>query len=104
MNQCVTDNGLPVYHRDYAIRMNYEFLEDVYADWFSEMAGGSSTSESGSEHSFHLHKSEFGYAGIEDSKSQEAATKLLEKKNNHPLMIMVRLKSEAFCKHLCRLT
>jgi len=90
MNRCVTDNGLPVYHIDYEIRMNYEFLEDIYADWFSGLLSGSGGgSEVDSVHSFHLDKSELGFAMIDGQQDKEWATKQLEKKSNHPLMVMV---------------
>lgn len=88
LNQCVTDNGLPVYHHDYKVTLNYEFLEDVYADWFA-LSGGSMGSETGSLHSVQLEKSELGFQMIDDETMKEEATKQLERKSSHPLMIMV---------------
>lgn len=84
----MTDNGLPAYHHDYKVNLNYEFLEDVYAEWFA-YTGGSMGSETGSLHSVQLEKSEFGFQMIDDETMKDEATKQLEKKSSHPLMIMV---------------
>jgi hypothetical protein len=68
--------------------MNYEFLEDVYADWYAS-TGGSMGSDSSSVQSFQLETSEFGFQMIDDETMKEEATKQLERKSYHPLMIMV---------------
>jgi hypothetical protein len=43
--RCMTDNKKNPEHRDYAVIFNYEFLDDVYANWSekgaSEVGSGS---------------------------------------------------------------
>ena len=88
-NRCVKDNGRRFDHPDYEITFYYEFLEDVYSDW-SEY-GDDAASETSSQISFSVddvpEENEFkriiGKAGVKEAVQQ------LEKKENHPLMIMV---------------
>ena len=89
-NRCVKDNNLHIEDEDYQITLYFEFLEDVYADW-SE-SGDGTASETSSQASFSMEdipeEEQFqkirGRAGVEEAITQ------LEKKTNHPLMIMVR--------------
>ena len=86
-NLCVKEDG----HRgdaDYEITLNYEFLEDIYSDW-SENNDGAAL-ETSSQMNFSMDDSlevdgckELGKAAVEKAVQQ------LERRENHPLMIMV---------------
>ena len=79
-NRCVKPNGYPVDHPQYAITLSYEFLDDVSLEW-----AGFNTAES-SDHDGH---------GVDavmykiKSALPENASKQVEIKSNHPLMLMV---------------
>ena len=68
----------PVNHLDYNITLNYEFLDDINAEWF----------EDDSDHT--------GDDGLEDivykikKALPENSTRQLQMKQNHPLILMVR--------------
>ncbi|XP_048577664.1 transient receptor potential cation channel subfamily A member 1 homolog [Nematostella vectensis] len=99
LNKCVTDNGLPLYHPEYKIDMNYEYLEDLYADWMDLNSSSMKGSETGSVSSFNIdRKSEYGYQMI-DEQNFEQVQKQLEWKSRHPLMIMVKRKREKLLSH-----
>ncbi|XP_067049297.1 transient receptor potential cation channel subfamily A member 1 homolog [Acropora muricata] len=98
-NRCVKDNGRRFDDADYEITLYYEFLEDIYSDW-SEY-GDDAASETSSQISLSMEdvaeEDEFtriiGKAGV------EKAVQELEKKENHPLMIMVQNKRELLLSH-----
>ena len=87
--RCVKDNGRRCDDAGYQITLYYEFLEDIYSDWSENGAG--TASETSSQISFSMQdtpekdecKRIRGKAGAEDAVQQ------LERKENHPLMIMV---------------
>ena len=85
-NRCVTDNGKHIDHPNYEVRLNYELLEDVYADWCS-IAG----SDAASMHSFQVDSVQdvTDDQRIIGEREEEKATRQLENKSNHPLMLMV---------------
>ena len=73
-------NGYPVDHPQYAITLSYEFLDDVSLEW-----AGFVTSEA-AEHE------ETGLDAVMykiKSALPENASKQVEIKSNHPLMLMV---------------
>ncbi len=89
-NRCVKDNGLHIDDEEYEITLYYEFLEDVYVDW-SDIGDGTA-SETSSVASFSMEdvtQSQEGFQRIRGKAAQSEAMAQLEKKENHPLMIMV---------------
>lgn len=88
-NRCVKDNGLHIEDEEYEITLYYEFLEDVYVDW-SDMGDGAA-SETSSVASFSMEdvSENEGFQRIRGKAGQSDAMAQLEKKENHPLMIMV---------------
>lgn len=70
----------PVNHLDYNITLNYEFLDDINAEWFE-----SDTAYTGDD-------------GLEDivykikKALPENSTRQLQMKHNHPLILMVRIR------------
>ena len=80
-NRCVKPNGLPVDHPQYAITLNYEFLDDVSLEWAGFLTPESSDHEGS------------GVDAVMDkikSALPENVSKQVEIKSNHPLMLMVR--------------
>ena len=79
--RCVKPNGLPVDHPQYAITLNYEFLDDVSLEWAGFLTPESSDHEGS------------GVDAVMDkikSALPENVSKQVEIKSNHPLMLMVR--------------
>ena len=79
-NRCVKSNGYPVDHPQYAITLSYEFLDDVSLEW-----AGFMTSET-------VEHEESGLDAVMykiKSALPENASKQVEIKSNHPLMLMV---------------
>lgn len=89
-NRCIKDNGLHPEDQNYQITLYYEFLEDVYADW-SDIGDGTA-SETSSQASFSMEEipEDEEFQRIRGKAALDEAIKQLEKKKNHPLMIMVR--------------
>ena len=82
-NRCVKPaNAYPVDHPQYAITLSYEFLDDVSLEW-----AGFLTSEAAD------HEGSGVDAVMYKIKSAlpENASKQVEIKSNHPLMLMVRI-------------
>jgi len=98
-NRCVKDNGRRFDDPDYEITLYYEFLEDIYSDWSEN--GDDAAWETSSQISLSMEdvaeEDEFkriiGRAGV------VKAVQELEKKENHPLMIMVENKRELLLSH-----
>ena len=71
----------PVNHLDYNITLNYEFLDDINAEWFED------------------DNDQIGDDGHEDivykikKALPENSTRQLQMKQNHPLILMVRLEN-----------
>ena len=81
-NRCVKSNGLPVDHPQYGITLSYEFLDDVSHEWDGFMTSETSDNEgSGVDTVMYKIKSAL----------PENASKQVEIKSNHPLMLMVRM-------------
>ena len=79
-NRCVKSNGYPVDHPQYAITLSYEFLDDLSLDW-----AGFMTSET-------VEHEESGLDAVMfkiKSALPENASKQLEIKSKHLLMLMV---------------
>ena len=88
----MTSNGRRIDDPDYQITLYFELLEDVYLDW-SENGDGtvseaSSVASSSSEDFPEEEEGEF--QRIQGDAAAETAVVQLEKKENHPLIIMVR--------------
>ena len=88
-NRCVKDNGLHIEDEEYQITLYYEFLEDVYVDWSDN--GDGAASETSSQVSFSMEdiSENDPFRKIRGKAAQSEAIAQLEKKNYHPLMIMV---------------
>ena len=87
-NLCVTEDG----HRgaaDYEITLNYEFLEDIYPDWSENNDGAASETSSQMNFSEDDSLEVDGCKRIHGKAGAEKAVQQLERKENHPLMIMV---------------
>ena len=83
-NRCVKSNGYPVDHAQYGITLSYEFLDDVSHEWAGFMTSETSDHEgSGVDTMMYKIKSAL----------PENASKQVEIKSNHPLMLMVRMKN-----------
>lgn len=81
-NRCVKSNGYPVDHPQYGITLSYEFLDDVSHEWAGFMRSDTSDHEgSGVDTVMYKIKSAL----------PENASKQVEIKSNHPLMLMVRI-------------
>lgn len=80
-NRCVKTNGLPVDHPQYAFTLSYEFLDDVSLEW-----AGFVTSQSADHEETGLDAVMYKIK----SALPENASKQVEIKSNHPLMLMVR--------------
>ena len=81
-NQCLKED-------DGQITLDYEFLEDIYSDWSEN--GDGAASETSNQMNFYMN----GIPKKDESKrirgkvGAEEAVQQLERKENHPLMIMV---------------
>lgn len=86
---CVKENDRRFDDPEYEITLDYEFLEDIYSDW-PEYADDAA-SETSNQMNFYMDcipkKDEYkGCCGIPGA---DKAVQQLERKENHPLMIMV---------------
>ncbi|XP_073254183.1 uncharacterized protein [Porites lutea] len=89
-NRCVKSNGYPVDHPQYAITLSYEFLDDVSLEW-----AGFMTSET-------VEHEESGLDAVMykiKSALPENASKQVEIKSNHPLMLMVTKERVKLLSH-----
>lgn len=98
-NRCIKDNDRQIEDEDYQITLYYEFLEDVYCDWSD--SGDGTASETSSQASFSMEDipEEEQYKKIRGKAAMAEAIEQLEKKQNHPLMIMVKNKREQLLSH-----
>jgi hypothetical protein len=69
----------PVSHLDYNITLNYEFLDDINAGWFEDDT--TNTGDDGHEDIVYKIKKAL----------PENSTRQLQTKQNHPLILMVRI-------------
>ena len=88
-NLCVKENGCRRDDADYEITLDYEFLEDIYSDWSEN--GDGAASETSSQMNFSMDDSPEvdGCKRIHGKAAVEKAVQHLERKENHPIMIMV---------------
>ena len=95
-NRCVKPNGYPVDHPQYAITLSYEFLDDVSLEW-----AGFVTSEAADHEETGLDAVMYKLK----SALPENASKQVEIKSNHPLMLMVskvhKLMERGVSKVIC---
>ena len=84
LNRCMVEvNGCHAENADYEIKFRFEFLDDVYLDW-SDSGDGAIWEPMEDVPG----KEEFQRTQVKHT--EEEAIAELEKKHNHPLMIMVR--------------
>jgi len=89
-NRCVKSNGYPVDHPQYAITLSYEFLDDVSLEWAGFVTSEASDhEESGLDAVMYKIKSAL----------PENASKQVEIKSNHPLMLMVTKERVKLLSH-----
>ncbi|XP_020622350.1 ankyrin-3-like [Orbicella faveolata] len=89
-NRCVKSNGYPVDHPQYGITLSYEFLDDVSHEWAGFMTSDTSDHEgSGVDTVMYKIKSAL----------PENASKQVEIKSNHPLMLMVTKERVKLLSH-----
>ncbi|XP_015765476.1 PREDICTED: transient receptor potential cation channel subfamily A member 1 homolog [Acropora digitifera] len=89
-NRCVKTNGLPVDHPQYAFTLSYEFLDDVSLEW-----AGFVTSQSADHEETGLDAVMYKIK----SALPENASKQVEIKSNHPLMLMVTKERVKLLSH-----
>lgn len=81
-NHCVKENDCHSDDADYEVTLDYEFLEDIYSGWPENKSNQMNLSMNGTPKKDEC-KGCCGKLGAEDAVQQ------LERKENHPLMIMV---------------
>ena len=94
-NRCVKESNHHVEDKKYELTFYYEFLEDIYLDWSD---GGDAASETSSVASFAMEDvaEDEEFRKIQGSAGVAEAVTQLEKKDSHPLMIMVNLRLSVF--------
>ncbi|PFX34625.1 Transient receptor potential cation channel subfamily A member 1-like [Stylophora pistillata] len=97
-NRCVKESGHHVEDKKYEVTFDYEFLEDIYVDWSD---GGDAGSETFSVASFSMEDvtGDEEFRKIQGSAEVAEAVTQLEKKESHPLIIMVNNKREQLLGH-----
>lgn len=97
-NRCVKESNHHVEDKKYELTFYYEFLEDIYLDWSD---GGDAASETSSVVSFSMEDvaEDEEFRKIQGSAGVAEAVTQLEKKDSHPLMIMVKNKREQLLGH-----
>ena len=96
-NKCTTLNDDLADSHDFTVTLDYEFLEDIYAEWVDTVGDDVSIAsdihpltEPDSESLFSIEGQKPEYKSI-DTKTEKEKLRELERKKNHPLMLMVRL-------------
>ena len=94
-NRCVKESNHHVEDKKYELTFYYGLLEDVFLDWSD---GGDAASETSSVASFLIEDVEENeeFRKIQGSAGVVEAVTQLEKKDSHPLMIMVNLRLSVF--------
>ena len=94
-NRCVKESNHHVEDKKYELTFYYGFLEDIFLDWSD---GGDAASEKSSVASFLIEDVEENeeFRKIQGSAGVVEAVTQLEKKDSHPLMIMVNLRLSVF--------
>ena len=87
-NRCVKENGR-FDDDDYEITLHYEFLEDIYSDWSGNGDGAASETSNQMKSLKDNTKKGDGCKRIHVKAPPEEMVQQLERKENHPLMIMV---------------
>ena len=89
-NQSMKENGRRAEDPDYEITLYFEFLEDVYLDWSDSSDGANWDSSSVTNFSMEDIPEDDEFQRTLGKPAEEEAVTQLEKKHNHPLIIMVR--------------
>ena len=94
-NKCVELSDDAPDSEEVTAKMDYEFLEDIYVNWhqsgeddISITSKGNTLKESETNSTFGPDDQNQEYESI-DNKTTEEIERQLEKKNSHPLMLMV---------------
>lgn len=81
---------------EFTVTLDYEFLEDIYAEWVNTVGDDVSIAsdirpltEPDSDSLFSIEGQKTEYKSI-DTKTEKEKLRELERKKNHPLMLMVR--------------
>ena len=100
-NKCTTISDHPPDSHEFEIALNYEFLEDIYADWVDTVGDDVSIAsdiqplvDPDNASLFSADERNAEYKSI-DTKTEDEKLRDLERKRNHPLMLMV---SNAYSK------
>jgi len=108
-NKCTTVSDHPPDSHDFEITLNYEFLEDIYADWVDTVGDDVSIAsdfqplndpDNASLSSADERNAEYNSI---DTKTKDKMLRELESNENHPLMLMVSnacIKTSKLCKYL----
>ena len=94
-NRCVKESNHHDEDKKYELTFYYGFLEDIFLDWSDE---DDAASEKSSVASFLIEDVEENeeFRKIQGSAGVVEAVTQLEKKDSHPLMIMVNLRLSVF--------
>ncbi|XP_068697924.1 transient receptor potential cation channel subfamily A member 1 homolog [Montipora foliosa] len=98
-NQSMKEKGRRAEDPDYEITLDFEFLEDVYLDWSDSADGANWDSSSVTNFSMEDIPEDEEFQRIGGKPTEEEAVTQLEKKHNHPLIIMVEHKREQLLSH-----
>ncbi len=95
-NKCTTVSEDAADSHEFSVTLNYEFLEDIYAEWVDTVGDDVSIAsearplvDDDNVSQFSLDDRNTEYKSI-DTKTEDEKLRDLEKKRNHPLMLMVR--------------
>ena len=99
-NRCVKESNHHDEDKKYELTFYYGFLEDIFLDWSD---GDDAASEKSSVASFLIEDVEENeeFRKIQGSAGVVEAVTQLEKKDSHPLMIMVNLRLSVFFEMSC---
>ena len=95
-NKCTTISDDLADSHEFTVTLDYEFLEDIYAEWVTTVGDDvsiasdiSPLTEFDSDSLFSTEGQKTEYKSI-DTKTEKEKLRELERKKNHPLMLMVR--------------
>ncbi|XP_028414471.1 transient receptor potential cation channel subfamily A member 1 homolog isoform X2 [Dendronephthya gigantea] len=102
-NKCTTlSDDAPDSH-EFTVNLDYEFLEDIYAEWVDTVGDDVSISSDVRPLQDSDSASLFGNENAEyksiDTKTEDEKLRELERKRNHPLMLMVKHSRESLITH-----
>jgi hypothetical protein len=95
-NKCTTLSDDAADSQNFTVNLDYEFLEDIYAEWIDTVGDDVSIASEDSPlfepetlSLFSVEQRNAEYKSI-DTKTENEKLRDLERKKNHPLMLMVR--------------